>query len=194
MSALDQIKNIRKRTGAGVVDIKKALDESGGDEVQALEILKRRGQDKALKKSDREAKEGVIGSYIHTNGHIGVMVKIFCETDFVARNEDFLRFSKDVAMHIAALDPQYLSPEEVPVDVIEKEKLIWREQLLAEGKSENIIETILIGKEKKYREELALFTQAFVKDPSKKVQEVLIETIARIGEKIQIGTFKRFEI
>lgn len=194
MSTLDQIKNIRERTGAGVVDIKKALDEAGGDEGKALEILKKRGQDKALKKASREAKEGTIGSYIHTNGRIGVLVKVFCETDFVARNEDFLVFAKDIAMHIAALDPKYLCPEDVPADLVEKERLIWREQLLEEGKSESIVETILMGKEKKYREESALLSQAFVKDSNKLVGEVVTEVIARIGENIQIGEFERFEI
>lgn len=194
MSTLEQIKKIRERTGAGVVDVKKALDEAEGDEIKALELLKKRGQDKALKKSDRVAKEGVIGSYIHTNGKIGVMVKIFCETDFVARNEDFLGFAKDIAMHIAASDPKYLDPREVSSDLIEKEKVMWQEQLATEGKPEKIVDTILIGKEKKYREEVALLTQPFVKDPSKTVGEVMTEFIARIGENIQIGSFERFEI
>lgn len=194
MSTMEQIKSIRERTGAGVVDVKKALDEANGDEVKALEILKKRGQDKALKKSDRTAKEGVVGSYIHTNGKIGVLVKVFCETDFVARNEDFLVFARDIAMHIAASDPKYLEPEEVSVESVEKEKAVWREQLKAEGKPENIVDTILAGKEKKYREELALLTQPFVKDPSKTVREVITELVVRIGENIQVGSFQRFEI
>lgn len=194
MSTLEQIKNIRDRTGAGVVDVKKALDEAEGDEVKALEILKKRGQSKALKKSGREVKEGVIGSYIHTNGKLGVMVKVFCETDFVARNEDFLMFAKDIAMHIAAADPQYLEPEEVSADAIEKEKILWREQLINEGKPENMIDTILAGKEKKYREEVSLMTQPFVKDPSKVVRDVAVELISRIGENVQIGAFKRFDL
>lgn len=194
MSTLEQIKALRERTGAGVVDAKKALDEAGGDEVKAMEILKKRGQDKAMKKSDREVGEGVVGSYIHTNGKIGVMVKVYCETDFVARNEDFLSFARDIAMHIAASSPRYTRPEEVSSEDIEKEKSVWVEHLASEGKPENIRETILAGKEKKYREELALLTQPFVKDPSKTVEEVLTETIARIGENIRIGSFERFEI
>lgn len=193
-TTLDQIKSIRQRSGAGVVDAKKALDEANGDETKALEILKKKGQAKALKKSDREAKEGVIGSYVHTNGKIAAMVTVLCETDFVARNEEFRAFAKDIAMHIVASDPKYIRPEEVSADLIEKESVIWKEQLASEKKPENIVATILVGKEKKYREELALLTQPFVKDPSKTVGEVVTEAIVRIGENIQIGAFQRFEI
>lgn len=194
MSTLEQIKSLRERTGAGVVDVKKALDEASGDETKALEILKKRGKDKALKKSDREAKEGVIGSYVHTNGKVAAMVKVLCETDFVARNADFVSLGKDIAMHVVASDPKYLRPEDVPADAVEREREIWREQLATEKKPENILETILAGKEKKFREEMALLTQPFVKDPNKTVQEILTESIARIGENIQIGEFRRFEI
>lgn len=194
MSSLDQIKSLRERTGAGVVDVKKALDEAGGDETKALEILKKRGKDKALKKSDREAHEGVIGSYVHTNGKVAAMVKVLCETDFVARNADFVALSRDIAMHIVASDPKYLRPEDVLEEAVEKERMIWREQLAAEKKPEAILETILAGKEKKFREESALLTQPFVKDPNKMVGEVLTDAIARIGENIQIGEFRRFEI
>lgn len=194
MSSLDQIKSLRERTGAGVVDVKKALDEAGGDETKALEILKKRGKDKALKKSDREAHEGVIGSYVHTNGKVAAMVKVLCETDFVARNADFVALSRDIAMHIVASDPKYLRPEDVLEEAVEKERAIWREQLAAEKKPEAILETILAGKEKKFREESALLTQPFVKDPNKTVGEVLTDAIARIGENIQIGEFRRFEV
>ena len=194
MSVLDQIKSLRERTGAGVVDVKKALDESGGDEVKALEILKKRGQDKALKKSDREAREGIIGSYVHTNGKVAAMAKVLCETDFVARNADFVTLARDVAMHIVASDPKYLRPEDVPEETVEKERVIWREQLATEKKPEAIVETILSGKEKKFREEVSLLTQPFVKDSSKTVGEMLTEAVARIGENIQIGEFRRFEI
>lgn len=191
---LNTIKKIREKTGAGVVNIKKALDEAGGNEEKAIEVLRKQGHDKALKKSDREAKEGVVVSYIHSNMKIGTMVKLLCETDFVARNTEFQDLAKDIAMHIAAMNPQYLNPEEVSTDVIEKEKEIWREQLKNEGKPEKMFDKIMEGKEKKFREDISLTTQAFVKDPSLKINDILAEKIGKIGENIQIGEFVRFEL
>lgn len=191
---LDLIKKIREKTGAGMVSIKQALDEAKGDEEKALEILKKQGQAKAIKKSEREVKEGIVVSYIHSNNKVGSLVKIFCETDFVGRNEEFQALAKDIAMHITAMNPRYLKPEDVPAEMIEKEKEIWRAQLEQEGKPAEMLEKILPGKEKKFREEMALMTQAFVKDPSKTIAELLTEKIGKIGENIQIGEFVRFEL
>jgi elongation factor Ts len=192
--SMEQVKKLREQTGAGVVDVKKALDEANGDTEKAREILKKKGQDKALKKNDREASEGVIGNYIHSNKKVGVMVKLLCETDFVAKNEEFQELSRDIAMHIAAMNPECLRPEEIPGEVIEKEREIWKEQLAGEGKSEEILTNILQGKEKKFREERALLTQVFVKNPDITIEQLVTEKIAKVGEKIQIGEFVRYEL
>lgn len=191
---MEQIKTLREKTGAGVVDAKKALDEACGDEVKAIEILRKRGQDKALKKSGREASEGIVIAYVHSNNRIGVLVKLLCETDFVARNEEFRELGRDIAMHIAALAPQYIKPEEVSEDLLTKEKAIWREQLVSEGKPSEMIEKILVGKEDKLRRENALLTQVFVKDPSKTVGDLITEKVHKIGENIQVGEFTRYEM
>lgn len=192
MSALEQIKKLREQTGAGIVDVKKALEEAGGDEEKAIEILRKSGKDKALKKADRDASEGIIGTYVHSNQKIGAMVKVLCETDFVARNEDFQAFASDIAMHITAADPQCLRPEDVDAELIAKEREIWTEQLKGEGKPEEIMEKIMEGKEAKLRSEVALLSQSFVKDPEKTVEDLLNEAIGKIGEKIEIGEFARF--
>lgn len=192
--SLEMIKQLREMTGAGVVDVKKALDEAKGDEAKAIDLLKKRGQAKALKKSDREAKEGIVASYIHSNARIGVLVKLLCETDFVARNEAFAALGRDIAMHVAAMNPRVVLPEEVNDLDVEKERIVWREQLAAEKKPEAIAQTILVGKEKKFREEAALLTQSFVKDPSKTVGDVVTEAVAKMGERIQVGGFVRFDI
>lgn len=192
--SLEMVKRLREMTGSGVVDVKKALDEAGGDEAKAIELLKKRGQAKALKKSDREAKEGIIASYIHSNGRIGVLVKLLSETDFVARNELFQTLGKDIAMHIAAMNPRVVSPEDISSAEVEKERVLWQEQLLSEKKPTAILKNILLGKEKKFREESALLTQPFVKDSSKTVGDVITEAIAKIGENIQVGGFVRFDL
>jgi len=192
--SLEQIKKIRELTGAGMVDVKKALDESQGNEEKAVEILRKKGQAKALKKSDREAKEGIIGVYIHSNNKICAMVKLYCETDFVARNEEFKDLAKDIAMHISAMSPKFLNPEDVIDDLVQKEKEIWTEQLKKEGKPADIMEKIMEGKEKKFREENSLTAQSFVKNPDITVGELITEKIGKIGEKIQIGDFSRFEL
>jgi elongation factor Ts len=191
---LDKIKNIRNMTGAGVVDIKKALEEANGDEQKAIEVLRKKGLKKAEKKGDRTAKEGVIEAYLHTNGRVASLVKVYCETDFVARNDEFKELARDIAMHIAAMNPSVVKPEEVNGQLIEKEREIWIEQLKNEGKPENIIDNILQGKEAKFRSELALMTQKFVKNPEITVEQLVKEKIAKIGENIQIGDFARFEI
>ncbi len=192
MSGLEQIKKLREITGAGIVEVKKALEENDGNEEKAIEALRKSGQAKALKKADRDASEGIIGMYVHSNQKIAAMVKVLCETDFVARNEDFQKFAGDIAMHITATDPKCVRPEDLDVDFIAKEKEIWTEQLKAEGKPEEIMEKIMKGKEQKLRAESALLSQPFVKDPDKTVEDLMNELVAKIGEKIEIGEFARF--
>lgn len=194
MSQMEQIKALREKTGAGIVDVKKALDEAGFDEAKAIELLRKRGQDKALKKGDRETHEGIVVAYIHSNQHIGAMVKLYCETDFVARNEEFQELGRDIAMQVAASMPQYIKPEEVPMEAVEKEKAIWQEQLMAEGKPASMLEKIMAGKEAKFRNEISLLTQSFVKDPSKTIGDLLAEKIHKMGENIQVGSFVRYDM
>jgi elongation factor Ts len=191
---LDKIKKLRERTGAGVVDVKKALEEAKGEEQKAIEILRARGHAKAVKKAERDASEGVVASYIHSNNRIGVLVELNCETDFVARNNEFQELARDIAMHIAAMNPQFVKPEEVSEDLVMKEKEIWKEQLAQEKKPENIQNKILEGKEKKFREEISLLAQPFVKNPDITVGDLIAEKVGKIGENIQIGKFIRFEI
>lgn len=191
---MEQIRALREKTGAGIVDVKKALDESGFDDAKAIEILRKRGQDKAMKKGDRETHEGLVVSYVHSNSRIGVLVKLYCETDFVALNAEFQELGRDIAMHIAASAPRYVKPEEVLAETVAKEQEIWRAELVQEGKPADLIEKIMLGKEEKFRNENALLTQPFVKDPSKTVGELLTEKIHKIGENIQIGGFVRYEM
>jgi elongation factor Ts len=191
---LELIKKIRERTGAGVVAVKKALDEAGGDEEKCIELLRKAGQSKAAKKAERTAREGIVISYVHSNNRVGAMVKLLCETDFVARNEEFQQLGKDVAMHIAAMNPKFVKPEDVSAEIIEKEKEIWRAQLTNEGKPAEMMEKIMAGKEKKFREESALLTQAFVKNPEITVGELIVEKIGKIGENIQVGEISRLEL
>lgn len=191
---MDKIKELREKTGAGLVDIKKALEEAQGNETEAIEILRKKGQDKALKKSQRETKEGLVVSYVHSNNKVGSLVKLFCETDFAARNAEFQELAKDIAMHVTAMDPKFLRPEDVTPALVEKEKNIWIEQLKTEKKPEEIIKKILAGKEKKFREDISLLSQPFVKDPGKTVGDLIVEKIGKIGENIQIGDFIRYEL
>ena len=193
MSQMELVKALREQTGAGIVDIKKAIDEANGDREKALEILHKRGQDKAAKKSDRDTHEGIVISYVHSN-KIGAMIKLYCETDFVGRNEEFIELGRDIAMHVSALAPRYVRAEDMPDEEVEKEKVLWREELIKEGKPENMIEQILTGKEEKFRKEQSLLGQAFVKDPSKTVGDLLTEKIHKIGENIQVGAFIRYEM
>ena len=191
---LDKIKNLREKTGAGIADIKKALTEAGGDENKAIEMLRKRGQEKASKKSERSTEEGVVVSYIHSNKKVGAIIKLYCETDFVARNEEFVNLARDIAMHITALNPKYINPEDVPQEIVEKEKEIWKAQIEGEKKSKEIIGKILQGKEKKFREEIALLSQPYVKDPEITIKHLIAEKIGKIGENIQIGGFSRLEL
>lgn len=191
---LELIKKIRERTGAGVVAVKKALDEAGGNEEKCIELLRKAGQSKAAKKAEREAHEGIVISYVHSNNRVGTLVKLLCETDFVARNAEFQQLGKDIAMHVTAMNPKFVKPEDVSVEIIEKEKEIWRAQLANEGKPSEMMEKIMAGKEKKFREEAALLTQAFVKNPEITVGDLIVEKIGKIGENIQVGEITRLEL
>jgi len=186
------VKELRIKSSAGMMDCKKALLESKGDIVKAEGILREKGLAQASKKASRVTREGIIESYIHHGSKIGVMLEVNCETDFVARNEVFKSLVHDIALHIAAADPSYVSIDEVPTDETEKEKEIYRKQALNDGKPENIVEKIAEGRIKKYYEGSVLLEQAFVKDPDKKIDELLKENIAKIGENIVIKRFCRF--
>ncbi len=187
-----QVNELRKATGAGLMDCKKALTETGGDMEKSIDYLRKKGLAAASKKAGRVATEGVVGSYIHAGGKIGVLVEVNCETDFVAKNENFQIFVKDVAMHIAAAAPHCVRREEVPEAMIEREKEIYRAKAKETGKPDNIIEKIIEGQINKFYGEICLLEQPFVKDPDKTVQTYLNETIAAIGENISIRRFARY--
>lgn len=185
---------LRSLTGAGMVDCKKALDETSGDFEKAVEFLRKKGQKVAANKQDRATKEGIIHSYIHGQGRVGVLLELLCETDFVARNEEFSQMAHDIALHIAALNPLYIQASDIPVAVIEKEGEIYREQLAAEKKPPEILEKILQGKIAKYYQEVCLMNQSFIKDDSQTVQDVLQRLIGKVGENIRVGRFVRFSL
>jgi len=186
------VKALRERTGAGMMDCKKALAETGGDMEKAVDWLRQKGLAAAAKKAGRTATEGLISSYIHGNGRIGVLVEVNCETDFVARNEAFQQLVKDIAMHIAAAAPMYVRREEVDPQVLERELEVYRGQLREQGKPEHIWDKILEGRKEKFFKEICLLEQPFVKDPDKTVQDVINEAIAKIGENIVVRRFARF--
>lgn len=194
MTSLDQIKQLREATGVSMMACKKALEEAGGDEQKALELLRKKGQAKAQERSERSTGEGTVASYIHSNNRIGVLVQLGCETDFVAKNEDFMQLAKDIALHIAASNPMTISPDEISHELIEKEREIWKAQLVHEGKKEAMIENILAGKEKKFREEASLLKQPFVKNPDILVEQLLTDAITKMGENIKVVRFSRFSI
>ncbi|MDZ7611245.1 MAG: elongation factor Ts [Candidatus Moranbacteria bacterium] len=191
---MEKIKKIREATGAGVVDVKKALDEAGGSEEKALKILKQKGLEKADKKKDRQTREGIIGSYLHTDGKQASLIKVYCETDFVAKNEEFQALAKDLAMQVAAMNPQAVKPEDVSNEIIEEKKEYWKKELESEEKPEEVKKKILQGREDKARKESALLSQSFVKDQNKTVEEHVKEKIAMLGENIEIGEFTKMEI
>ena len=176
MSSLEQIKNLRERTGAGIVEVKKALEEAVGDEAKAVDILRKKSKDKAIKKADRVAGEGIVAAYVHSNNRIGAIVRLLCETDFVARNEEFKELAQDIAMHITAMNPQFVRPEDVAPELIEKEKEIWTEQLKNENKPKEIMEKILKGKENKFREEISRNNsrKKFMKKFAKKSAKIFV--------------------
>ncbi|MEN1759417.1 translation elongation factor Ts [Anoxynatronum sibiricum] len=187
------VKELREKTGAGMMDCKKALVETDGDMEKAVEVLREKGLAAVAKKAGRIAAEGIVEAYIH-GGRIGVLLEVNSETDFVAKNEEFRNFVKDVAMQIAASNPQYVSREEVPQDMIEKERDILRKQALNEGKPEKIVDKMVEGRIEKYYKEVCLLEQDFVKDPDMTIQQLLTEKVAKIGEHLSIRRFARFEV
>ena len=190
----EDIVKLRKRTNAGMMDCKNALTETNGDLDKATEWLREKGIAKAAKKADRIAAEGLVYSYIHMGGKIGVLVEVNCETDFVSRSDNFVALCKDIALHIAASKPLYVDQTEVPVDVLNHEKEILRTQALNEGKPEAIVDKMIEGRVKKFYEDVCLLDQPFVKDPSKTIRDVVNEAILTIGEKISIRRFTRYEM
>lgn len=190
----ENIKKLRAMTGAGMMDVKKALDETEGDLERAASLLRERGMAKAAKKADREASEGFVGSYIHHNGKIATLVELNCETDFVARNEQFQALARDLAIHVAMANPSYKSRDEVPAEMVEQEKTLLAKQAADEGKPEKVIEKIVEGRLDKFYQENCFLEQSFVKDDSKTIEALLQEAVATIGENIQIGQYHRIAI
>jgi elongation factor Ts len=190
----EQVRELRERTGIGMMECKKALQDAGGDAEKAIEILRKKGYARAKDKAQRATSEGLVGSYIHTNGKIGVLVEIDCESDFVARNDEFKELVKNVAMHIAAANPLFIAPQDVPADVLEKEKDIVREQFKDAKKPPEIVEKIVQGKLSKFYEEVCLLEQPYIKDDKIKVKDLLTGLIAKIKENIKISRFARFQI
>jgi len=192
MNVMDAIKTLRYKTSAGMMECKEALKESAGNIEKAVEILRKKGIAKAAKKSERIAGQGVIESYIHMGDRIGVLVEVNCETDFVARNNDFRKLTREIAMQIAAANPMYVSKEEIPEEVIEKEREICASQV--KDKPENVTEKIVDGKMAKYFSEVCLIEQPFIKDPNVTIKDLITQTIATIGENIVVKRFVRFEV
>ncbi len=192
------VSELRARTGCGMMDCKKALVECDGDAEKAVDYLREKGLAKAAKKAGRNAKDGRIFSYVHNTGKIGVIVEIDCETDFVAKTDDFQQLGHDIAMHIAAANPVYLAPEDVPADVLEREKAIYREQLAEDEKNKKkpaaIIDKIIEGKVRKYYEQVCLLEQPWIRDDDKKIRDLVVEQIAKMGENMKIRRFSRFSI
>ncbi len=188
------VKDLRERTGAGFNDCRNALVEAQADVERAIDILRRKGQAAAQKKAQREASEGLIGHYIHAGGKIGVVVEVNCESDFVARTDDFQRLCHDLAMHVAALDPRYVRREEVTTEILDHEREIYREQARSTGKPEPVIEKIVNGKMEKFYEESCLYEQHFIKDESLTVSELINQMIAKLGENISVRRFVRLKV
>lgn len=189
--AVEAIKKLRDQTGAGMMKAKEALEAAGGDYDKAVQWLREKGEATAAKKADREARAGLIEAYVHS-GRIGVLVEVNCETDFVARTEDFKEFARDIAMHVAAVNPEYLNPEAVPAEVVEREQAIYRKEV--EGKPAEIMDKIVEGKLAKYYEQVCLVNQAFVKDPDVTVGKLTTNLVAKLGENIVIRRFERMEL
>jgi elongation factor Ts len=192
MASMETIKDLRERTGAGILDCKKALAENGDSVEKAIDWLRAKGLASAAKKSGRIASEGLVESYIHAGGKIGVIVELNCETDFVAMNDKFKSLARDIAMHIAAAAPEYLSREEVPAAAYEKEKAVQLEKTMAEGKPAAIAEKIVTGRMTKWYEEVCLLDQKFIKDDGKTIDQVVKEAVSTIGENIRIRRFVRY--
>ncbi len=188
------VAKLREMTGAGMMDAKKALTEAAGDLEKAVDVLRKSGALKVAKKAERATAEGRVHTYTHSNGKLAVAVEVMCETDFVARNQDFIDFCQDLAMHIAAAAPQYTTRDEVPADLVEREKAVYREQLAAEGKPAEVVEKILEGKLNKFYEDIVLMDQKFVKDDSLSITNLLEQKVTAIGENVRIGRFVRLQL
>lgn len=188
------VAELRKATGAAVMDVKNALQTTGGNREQAIEELRKKGILKAAKKDQRETKEGRVHCYIHANGKVGALLEVQCETDFVAKNQEFIDFCHDLAMHVVAADPQYLYAKDVPQEILEKEKEIYRQEMASQQKTQEVLEKIVEGKIQKYFKEVCFFEQDFVKDDSKTVNMFIKEKIGSLGENIQVTRFARFQI
>jgi len=188
------VKELREATGAGVLDCKKALETSGGDIEKAKAYLREKGLAAAAKKADREVKEGLIEAYVHTGGRVGALIELGCETDFVARTEDFKQLAHDLAMQVVASKPLYLTPDDIPPKVLEEEKNVYRTQARELGKPEHVVERIVEGKLQKYFENVCLMRQPFIRDDELTVQDVITQMIAKVGENIVVRRFARFEL
>jgi elongation factor Ts len=189
-----QVKELRERTGIGMMECKKALEEAGGDAERAIEILRKKGYARAKEKADRATSEGLVGAYIHTNGKIGVLVEVNCESDFVALTKEFKELVKNIAMHVAASSPLYIAPENVPADIVDKEKDIIREQFKDSKKPAEIVEKIVQGKLSKFYEEVCLLEQPYIKDDKTKVKDLITGFIAKFKENTKISRFVRYQI
>ncbi len=190
----EMIKELRGKTQAGMMDCKKALLEMGGDMDKAVDYLRKKGLASADKKMGREASEGIVSSYIHSNRKIGVLLELKTVTDFVARNEDFQELAKELCMQVAASSPLYVRPEDVPADVLEKEREIYREQMKDSGKPDNVVEKIVDGKLNKFYSEVCLLEQEYIKEPKTKIKDLIKEKIATYGENIEVGRFVRYQM
>ncbi len=193
-STIEKIKQLREETAAGMMDVKRALEASDGDLEGARRVLRERGQAIAAKKSARETHEGLIEAYIHFNGRVGVLLEVNCETDFVARTPEFKTFARNVALHVASMNPLTVSPEDIPQEAMDEERGIVEKQAAQEGKPENIVAKIVEGRMKKFVSEKALLTQDYVKEPDRTVEDLLQETIQRLGENIVVRRFVRYEL
>ena len=190
----EQVKQLRDKTGAGMMECKAALTETGGDQEKAVDVLRKKGLASAAKRAGRATSQGVVGSYIHTGGKVGVLVEVNCETDFVARTEDFQGLVKELALHIAAADPRYVSREEVPADLLEKEKEIYRAQFADSGKPPAVVEKIVEGKLGSFYAQIVLIDQPSVRDPNVTVSQLIAQASAKTGENITVSRFARFKV
>jgi len=192
--SMDLIRELRNKTGAGVMDCKQALSEAGGDIQRAQDILREKGSAQVIKRSARDTREGLISSYVHSGSKLGVLLEVNCETDFVARTSEFSQLAKELAMQVAAMDPLWIKPEDVPKEVIEKEKEIYKKQAQESGKPEKVVEKIVQGRLQKYFSEVCLLEQPYIKDPKLRVKDVVAESVAKLGENIRVGRFTRFRV
>lgn len=188
------VKKLREQTGVGILECKKAIGEANNDFKKAIELLRKKGFEKAKSKASRATNQGAIGSYIHTNHRVGVLLELGCETDFVAKNEDFLALQKEICMQIAAMNPQYIAEKDIPKEVIEKEKEIYREQMKNSGKPDNVIEKIIEGKLKKFYTEVCLLQQGYFKEEKKTIEDLIAEKIHKLGENITVKRFIRYQV